>query len=116
MKTFDKISAEIEMATKHGLSIPGFTKTAISERKASATRIAFLRECLRVVQILSVEAIQSQLEKVLEKIGKYELAIKKANELPSKVQINQATKDAIDYYKPSQLNQQRDILEYIHAD
>ena len=116
MKTIAQITAEIELATKHGSGIPGYTKAAIQERKSAATRVEFLRECLRIVQILSADSIKSQYEKVMFKIGKYELAIKAANGMYSKAQINAATKDANDYYKPAQLNKQREVLEYINAD
>lgn len=116
MKTSDQIAREIDLATKHALGIRGATKAILSERKAATTRIEFLRECLRITQILSADSIRKQYEKVMFKIGKYGVAIQAANGLYTKAQINAAIKDANDYYKPSQLNKQREVLEYINAD
>lgn len=115
MKTADQIKAEIEMTIKYGMDIPA-TKTFASERKACAMRIEFLQECLRITQILGVDSIKSQHEKVLEKIRKYELAIQEANQIGSKLLRSQATKAVVDHFIPSQLNKQQGILEYINAD
>lgn len=113
MKTSEKITTEINAETQYGLALVGNSKDANSKRKASLARVEFLRECLRIVQILTAESIQGQYQKVLEKIGKHELEVRKANSLPSPALVKHAITVADEYYKISQLAKQRDVLEYI---